>query len=186
MKKIAIIVLVLIGVSVVAFSYRAYKNKVATELAARRAMLDERENEARQRAAAKQEAQRLAALQAEQAAAEEARKLAEMRQEEVAAEQQRAAAEAEITRLNRGFEELRQQREAAIMMGQTSAEKRQAELAAIAAAENAAMEKLHTIESEKAQLASRETAHAAALQHQIELEKLAQERAARYRASQPR
>ena len=52
------------------------------------------------------------------------------------------------------------------------------------AAEHEAMKKLHSLESEQAQRVTREAAHAAALQKQIELEKAAQERAERYRASQ--
>ena len=76
-------------------------------------------------------------------------------------------------------------KEATILAAQSSAEQRKAELAQIAAAENEAMKKLRTLETEQAQRTTREAAHAAALQRQIELEKAAQERAARFRATQP-
>jgi hypothetical protein len=186
MKKLAVFVVLLIAASLLAFSYRTYKAKTEMELAARRALIEEREIEAQRRAEATKEAQRLAALQLEQAAVEAERRLAEMRKEEALAQKQRAAAEAEMARLDDEFEELRRLKEAAILAAQTSAEERKAELAQIAAAEHEAMKKLRALESEQVKRTDREAAHAAALEKQIKLEAEAQERAARFRASQPR
>src|SRR5687768_4934096 len=115
MKKIAVFVVLLIAAVLLAMSYRAYKTKTEAEVEARRAVAEERDLEARKRAEATKEAQRLAGLQAEQEAAEAERRLAEMRREELAAEQERAEAQAEIDRLNERFEELRRLKEAAIL-----------------------------------------------------------------------
>jgi hypothetical protein len=59
------------------------------------------------------------------------------------------------------------------------------EVAGIEASQAAVMEKLRSLETEKVQRADREAARAAALAHQIELEKEAQERVRQLRA-QPR
>jgi hypothetical protein len=77
-------------------------------------------------------------------------------------------------------------KEAAILAAQSSAEQRKAELAQIAAAEHEAMKKLRALEFQEVERTNRQAAHAAALEKQIKLEKEAQERAARFRASQPR
>src|SRR5688500_498272 len=151
MKKFAVFVVLVIAAVLLAMSYRAYKAKTEAELAARHALVEQRDLEARRRAEAVKEAQRLAALQAEQEAAEAERRLAEMRREEAAAEQQRMEAQAEIERLNQRFEDLRRLKEETILAAQTSAEQRKAELALIAAAENEAMKKLRSLESEQKQ-----------------------------------
>lgn len=186
MKTVAIIFFLLIAVAGITFGYRAYKEKTEGDLAVRRSMLEERENELRRRAEATDEAKRLATLQAEQAAAEAQQKLAAMRQEEADAEARSRVTEAETLRLNSQLEELRRQKEATLAMVQKTAEQRQAELATIAATQEAALSKLRTLESEKTQAASREAALEAALKQQIDLEKQAQERVSRTRAAHSR
>jgi len=186
MKKLGVIVLMLLAVGALAYSYRAYKIKAETDLAARRAELEERESEARRRIEATTEAKRLATLQAEQASADAKRKVAEMRAEEEANAQRKLAAEAELAQLNRELEDIRRQKEATIAFAQKTAEQRRAELAGIEAAHKETLAKLQTVETEKALLLSREAAHAAALRQQIELEKQAEERASRMRASPTR
>lgn len=181
MKNATILLVVLVVGGVLAYSYSAYKIRTETELAAQRQRVAERDEEVRQRAAATAEAQRLAAVQAEQAAAEAQKKLAEMRAEETAAAAERAAAEAEAERLKLALEDLRQQKESAVIDAQVSAEQRRQELLAIAAAERDALAKLDALESQNTQRATREAAHAAALARQAEVEKEAQARAERYR-----
>ena len=186
MKTVAVIFLLLIAVAGITFSYRAYKEKTEGDLAVRRLMVEERDNELRRRAEATDEAKRLATLQAEQAAAEAQQKLAAMRQEEAEAEARQRVAEAETLRLNSQLEKLRRQKEATIVMIQKTAEQRRAELATIAATQEAALSKLLSLESEKSQAATHEAALETALKQQIELEKQAQERASRARAAHSR
>lgn len=183
MKTIAVILVLLIAAAGITYSYRAYKEKTETDLAARRLLVEERENETRRLADATKEAQRLATLQAEKAAAAEEEKLAAMRQEQAQAEARRLEAEKETARWNQQIEDLRRQKEATIAMGERSDAQRQADLAVITAAQNEVLAKLRILESEKSQMASRKTALAAALEQQIELEKRAQERATRTRTA---
>ena len=186
MKTIAVIVVVLLLAVGFSFSYRAYKERTAADLASRRQAIAEKENETRRLAEAKVEAQRLTALQAEQAVTDAEHKLELMRQEEEVGQQRRMQAEAEAARLNRELEDLRRQKDSVIAAMQKTAEQRQAELATIENSRKEALAKLQAVETEKSQLATRETAHAEALKKQIELEKQAQERAARFHTSSPR
>lgn len=183
MKKIAVIILVLAAIGALAYSYQAYKERTENELAERRKQIEEREADARQRSLATTEAQRLAALQAEQSAAEADRKLEALKQEQLEAEQERLANETERARLNQELEDLRRQKDAVVALVEKTVGQRQAELAIITQAQSEALAKLRSVETEKTQLATREAARAAALEKQIELEKQARERAARYRAS---
>ena len=182
MKQTAVIVAVALGVLVLAFSYKAYKAKTEADLAARRVMLQESEAEKLRQVQAKQEAQRLLALQAAQEAEQADRKLEALRKEELAAEDRRVAAEAESAQLKRELDDLRRQKDATMAMVQKSADQREVELATIAAANKAALDKLKIVEDAKVELASRQTSLDAALQKQIELEKQAQERAQRYQS----
>jgi dTMP kinase len=186
MKKLTVIVLVLVVVGGIAATYNAYKKQTEADIATRRATLEEREREDRKLTIAKEEAQRLASLQAEQSAAEERNKLEQLRQQEQAAEQQRLAAEAEAMRLQQQLEDLRRQKDAAISFAQNTASQREAELAKIAALQAEALAKLQSVESHKSELVTREAAHAAALERQIELEKQAHERASRLRSTPAR
>jgi hypothetical protein len=183
MKKIAVILAVVLVVVALSYSYQAYKERTEDELANRRKQIEERDAEAQRQSLAKAEAQRLASLQADQAAAEADRQLEALKQQQREAEQQRLANEAERARLNQELENLRRQRDAVAAMVEKSAVQRQAGLATIAQAQSDALAKLRAVENEKSQLASREAAHAAALQKQMELEKQARERASRYRDS---
>src|SRR4051812_18184320 len=128
MKSIAVFVVVLLIAVGFTFSYRAYKERTEADLAARRSQLEERNADSRRKEEATREAQRLTALQADQAATEADQKLEVMRQEQAAAELQRKQAEAEVARLNLELEDLRRQKDATVAMMEKTAEQRQAEL----------------------------------------------------------
>lgn len=186
MKQIAIIVVAVIAVAAIAFSYRSYRAKSERELASRRANLEARETEERHRAAAEQEAQRLAALQAEQEAAAAERAIAELRSQQEAVAARRATAEAEAARMQAELERLRQETAAMLAEVKEFSTTRPTDLTLVENAQRDAMEKLRELETEKVELADRHAAHAEALKRQLEIEKQAQARVQRYRASLPR
>lgn len=181
MKKVAIIILGLVAILVTIASYRAYRHRADRELATRRAMLTD-ESGLRKRAAAEKEAQRLAALQAEQEAAAAARAVAELRAQEAAAAERRAAAEAELLRLHSELERLKKESEAIIAETKNLTASRPNDFASVDAAREEALARLQALEAEKTEIADRQAAHAAALEQQLAKEKEAQERVARYRA----
>lgn len=182
MKKTAIIILGLVVIVVSVLTYRAYRNRADRELAARRAVISERDASTQQRTAAEKEAERLAALQAQQEAEAATQAIADLRAREAAESERRAAAEAELLRLHAELERLRRENEAIIAETKNLTASRPNEFAAVDAAREEALARLQALEAEKNEIADRQAARAAAMEEQLAKEKAAQDRVARYRA----
>ncbi len=182
MKKTAIIILGFVVIVVSVVTYRAYRNRADRELAARRALISQRDATVQQRSGAEKEAQRLAALQAQQEAEAAANAIADLRAREAAEAERRAAAEAELLRLHAELERLRRESQAMIEQTKNLTASRPNEFAAVDAAREEALARVKALETEKNEIADRQAAHAAALAEQLEKEKAAQERASNYRA----
>lgn len=182
MKRLVIVLLVIGALWAATATYRAYREHNVRVLAQRRAVVEQREQEQRERARAKAEADRLATLQAEQAAAAAEQAAAEARRQAEADAARRTRSEAEAARIAAGLDRLRRDRETARMDAERSAAERQQEFARVESAQTAALAKLNEIESAKPPMDDRAAALAAAIEHQIELERRAEDAMARRRA----
>jgi len=182
MKRTAIIILGFVVIVVSVLTYRAYRHRADRELAARRATISQRDVTAQQRSAAEKEAQRLAALQAQQEVEAAAQAIADLRAREAAEAERRAAAEAELLRLHAELERLRRETESMIEQTKNLTASRPNEFAAVDAAREEALARLQALEAEKNEIADRQAARAAALEEQLAKEKAAQDRVSRYRA----
>jgi hypothetical protein len=184
MKKLAGAVLVLVAVWALAATYRSYRARTEAQLSARRAVAGERETEAKHRADAEQEALRLKEMQAQQEAAEAERRIAELRAQQQAADAANAEREAQAARWQAEIDRLRREKLAAEGEARQLADQRRDEISRIVAAETDAMAKLRDVELGRATSRDRDAQRAAALAHQLEIEKRAREELARLR-SQP-
>ena len=186
MKMLAILLAVAVGILAIAGSYRTYRVNAERQLAAQRAAAEEREAERAHRVAAEEEARRLAALQAEQQAAEAERQIATLKAEQAAADTERQAKESEAARWQAELDRLTKEKEAASTDAMNASAQRLADIARIERAHADALAKVKSLEEQKTELHDRQAAREAALAHQQELEKKAQEELARFRArSQP-
>lgn len=182
MKRLVIVLLALSALWAATATYRAYREHNARLLAQRRAAVEQREQDQRDRARAKAEAERLATLQAEKAAAEAERAAAEARRQAEAEAARRAQRDAEAARMAAGLDRLRRDRESARLEAERLAAERAQQFAVVENAQIAALAKLNQIESNKPPMDDRAAALAAAIEHQIELERRAEDALARRRA----
>ena len=182
MKMLAILLAVAVAIWAVAGSYRTYRVNTERQLAAQRAAAEEREAERARRVAAEEEARRLAALQAEQQAAEAERQIAALKEQQAAEDLVRQAKEAEAARWKAELDRLTQEKEAASIDAMNASAQRLADIARIERAHADALAKVKSLEEQKTEMRDRQAAREAALAHQQELEKKAQEELARFRA----
>lgn len=182
MNKLAGVLVVVIAIWAIAATYRAYRTRTEAQLASQRAMLQDRDSEAVRRAAAEQEALRLKELQAQQAAADAERAIADLRAQQAAADAANAERELQAARWQAEIDRLRTEKLAAEGEAKQLASQRREEIARIEAAQVEAIAKMRDIELERATSRDRDAARTAALAHQEELEKRAQEQLARLRA----
>jgi hypothetical protein len=182
MKKLAGAVLVLVAVWALAATYRSYRARVETQLNARRNAIVEREAESRHRAEAEQEALRLKEMQAQQEAAEAERRIAELRAQQEAADAANAEREAQAARWEAELDRLRREKLAAEGEARQLADQRHDEIARLKAAEVDALAKLRDVELGRAASRDRDAQRAAALAHQLEVEKRARDELARLRS----
>jgi hypothetical protein len=166
-RNLIVTLLALVAAAALFFGYRAYKLSAERDLAQERAAAEfalarQRQAELARRAAAVNEARRMAEARAQ----EEMKRLAKIREEQEAAQAALAAADAEVARL------------AALLAGKNDASAEAARLAAerqlasanAEAARLAALKKIHDLDEEKRQIADRAAARDAALRRQMALE----------------
>lgn len=182
MKMLAILLAVAVAIWAIAGSYRTYRVNAERQLAAQRAAAEERETERARRVAAEEEARRLAALQAEKQAAEAEQQIAALKAQEAAEQSARQAKEEEAARWQAELDRLTKEKEAASVDALNASAQRLADLARIERAHADALAKVKSLEDEKTEMRDRQAAREAALAHQLELEKKAQEALARFRA----